>query len=139
MLFMNAIDTNVWLYAHDTRDPAKQQVAQQLIANLRPLALPWQVGCEFIAASRKLAAAGFSESQAWTALHLMQSLADEILLPRPDLWPATESLQSRYSLSFWDALLVAGCLQGGVEVLHTEDIGAPRTIDGLSLINPFVK
>jgi hypothetical protein len=51
---MNAVDTNVWLYSHDTRDPRKQALAQQLIASTRPLALPWQVGCEFIAASRKL-------------------------------------------------------------------------------------
>jgi predicted nucleic acid-binding protein len=40
---MNAIDTNVWLYSHDTRDAHKQAVAQSLIANLRSLALPWQV------------------------------------------------------------------------------------------------
>lgn len=57
---MNAIDTNVWLYGQDTRDPQKQAIAQQLIATTRPLALPWQVGCEFIAASRKLAAVGFT-------------------------------------------------------------------------------
>jgi len=37
---MNAIDTNVWLYSHDTRDPHKQRLAQQLVAAARPLALP---------------------------------------------------------------------------------------------------
>src|SRR5207248_5375174 len=56
--FMNAIDTNVWLYSHDTRDPRKQGIAQQLIAATRPLALPWQVGCEFVGASKKLATVG---------------------------------------------------------------------------------
>jgi predicted nucleic acid-binding protein len=61
---MNAVDTNVWIYCRDTRDPHKQTVAQQLIAGLRPLALPWQVGCEFIAASRNLAPSGFTEAQA---------------------------------------------------------------------------
>jgi predicted nucleic acid-binding protein len=133
---MNVLDTNVWLYSHDTRDPSKQGIAQQLIASVRPLALPWQVGCEFVAASRKLAAAGFTEAQAWAALAVMQSLADAILLPVPDLWPETQALQTRFSLSFWDALLVAACLRGGVQVLYTEDIGAPRTIDSLSLVNP---
>ncbi len=135
---MNAIDTNVWLYSHDNRDPRKQGLAQQLIATARPLALPWQVGCEFIAASRKLAAAGFTEAQAWAALAVMRALADVILLPVPDLWPETQALQGRYSLSFWDALLVGACLRGGVQVLYTEDIGAPRAIDSLSLVNPFL-
>src|SRR6266851_6914561 len=65
---MIALDTNIWIYSHDTRDPAKQAAAQQLIGQTRPLALPWQVGCEFVAASRKLQAQGFSEQQAWLAL-----------------------------------------------------------------------
>src|SRR5262249_49087205 len=111
-------------------------LAQQLIAAVRPLALPWQVGCEFVAASRKLAVTGFRETQAWAALSAMRALADVILLPVPDLWPETQALQGRFSLSFWDALLVAACLRGGVQVLYTEDMGSPRAIDSLSLIKP---
>lgn len=135
---MNVLDANIWLYSHDTRDPHKQTRAQQLIATVRPLALPWRVGCEFVAASRKLAPAGFTEAQAWSALTAIRALADVILLPVPDLWLETQSLQGRYSLSFWDALLVAACLHDGVKVLYTEDIGAPRTIDSLTLVNPFL-
>lgn len=134
---MNAVDTNVWLYSHDTRDPGKQQAAQNLIAAVRPLALPWQVGCEFIAASRRLAAQGFSEQQAWLALDAMQAMADVILLPVPDLWREARTLQSRHVLSFWDALLVAACILGKVAVLYTEDMGAPRQIETLALVNPF--
>ena len=135
---MHAPDTNIWIYSHDTRDAHKRAAAQHLIATTRPLALPWQVGCEFIAAGRKLAAVGFTETQAWTALAAMQTLADAILLPVPDLWPETHALQGRYSLSFWDALLAASCLRGGVTVLYTEDMGSPRDIDGLTLVNPFL-
>jgi predicted nucleic acid-binding protein len=135
---MNAIDTNVWLCGHDTRDPRKQGLAQQLVAAVRPLALPWQVGCEFVAASRKLAATGFTEAQAWAALAAMRALADAILLPVPDLWPEAQALETRHSLSFWDALLVGACLRGGAQILYTEDMGAPRTIDRLSLVNPFL-
>ena len=135
---MNAIDTNLWLYSHDTRDPRKQSLAQQLIASVRPLALPWQVGCEFISASRKLAVVGFTQSPAWASLTTIQALADVILLPVPDLWQAAQTLQARHTLSFWDSLLVAICLRNGVNVLYTEDMGAPRDIDGLSLVNPFL-
>ena len=88
---MNAIDINIWLYSHDTRDPLKQGIAQQLIVATRPLALPWQVGCEFVAAGRKLAAAGFTEDQAWAALAVMGILSDVIVLPVPDLWPETQA------------------------------------------------
>lgn len=134
---MNAIDTNIWIYAHDTRDAHKQLVAQTLIATVRPLKLPWQIGCEFIAACRKLVAAGFDENMAWSALGDMQAMADEILLPTPQLWQDTRSLQARHSISFWDALLAQACITGGVLRLYSEDMGSPRVLDGLTLINPF--
>jgi hypothetical protein len=89
---MNAVDTNVLIYRHDTRDPVKQAKAGQLIGSLRPLVLPWQIGCEFIAAARKLQPLGFSEDDAWDALADLQALADEVLLPVADLW-ATQRLE----------------------------------------------
>lgn len=135
---MHAIDTNIWLYSHDTRAPPKQAAAMQLIATTRPLALPWQVGCEFVAASRKLSVVGFTEAQAWAALATMRVLADVVLLPVPDLWSETQALQKRHALSFWDALLAAACLRDGVTILYTEDMGSPRDIDGLKLVNPFL-
>jgi predicted nucleic acid-binding protein len=134
---MNAHDTNIWIYTHDNRDPAKQLKAQQVIAGTRPFALLWQVGCEFLAASRKLQPLGFTEDQAWQALTAMQAAAALTLFPDASVWAEARSLQTRYSLSFWDALLAAACIRGGVQILYTEDIGAPRTIDTLALVNPF--
>lgn len=96
---MNAIDTNIWLYSHDVRDPVKQRIAQDLIATIRQLALPWQVGCEFIAASRKLVAAGLTESRAWDALDAMQAMSDSVLLPVTSLWGRSRQLRTSYSLS----------------------------------------
>jgi predicted nucleic acid-binding protein len=43
----------------------------------------------------------------------------------------------RYVLSHWDSMLVAACAEANVSVLYTEDMGAPRTIDQVQLINPF--
>lgn len=44
---MNAVDTNVLLYAHDPRDARKQKIAADLVANLVDGALLWQVACEY--------------------------------------------------------------------------------------------
>src|SRR2546421_637255 len=129
---MNALDTNIWIYSHDTRDPVKQQKAQQLIANVGSLALLWQVGCEFIAACRKLQSFGFTEDKAWAALADMRAMASAILLPVPDLWLETQNLQSRFALSFWDALLVASCIHGGVATLYSENFGGHSAFDGLA-------
>lgn len=49
---MNAVDTNVLIYAHDPRDLVKQNKAVALIASLTDGVLLWQVACEYVAASR---------------------------------------------------------------------------------------
>ncbi len=51
---MNAVDTNILIYAHDTRYPAKLAIAETLIRTLTDGVLLWQVACEYVAASRRL-------------------------------------------------------------------------------------
>ncbi len=135
---MNAIDTNIWIYRHDSRDRQKQSIADQLIVTVRPQVLLWQVGCEFVAASRKLAVIGFTRDHAWAALADMQNIAAQVALPEVRLWTYAQALQALYALSFWDAVLVAACNLSGVQTLYTENMGAPRVVDGLSLVNPFL-
>lgn len=134
---MNVLDTNIWIYSHDTRYPAKQEEALGLIARLRPLGLPWQVGCEFIAASRKLAPCGFSEVDAWAALQDMQDMADAVFMPDLALWPLARDLNLRHQLSFWDAMLVAACQHGGVTKLYSEDLQSSEHFGDLEIKNPF--
>jgi predicted nucleic acid-binding protein len=47
------------------------------------------------------------------------------------------SLTASHSLSHWDSILLAAWLDGGVSKLYTEDMGAPRMIGGISLVNPY--
>ena len=134
---MNALDTNVWIYSHDSRDAEKQRRAQQLIADAHPMVLPWQVGCEFVAAARRLEQFGFSQEDAWAALDDMRAMAAVVAMPTSQVWPAARDLQARFSLSFWDAVIVAACLEAGVQTLYTEDFGGVPVVDGLNVVNPF--
>ena len=134
---MNAIDTNVWVYSHDPRDPQKRRKAQELINGIEPLALLWQVGCEFIAAARKLEPFGFTAAEAWDALEDMQVMADAVLLPEARMWSLARELQAQRMLQFWDALLLAGCVSGGVRTLYSENFSQHRVIAGVRIINPF--
>jgi|GEM_PF-2335105 len=103
------------------------------------MALLWQVGCEFIAAARQLEPFGFSLRDAWDALADMQAMADVVLLPSAEIWASARTLQERLELHFWDALIVAACLQGGVKTLYSEDFGDRSSIDQLRIMNPFGK
>jgi hypothetical protein len=48
-----------------------------------------------------------------------------------------EILVSNYSLSFWDAMVIAACLEAGVTRLYSEDFDAYVHVDGLQIVNPF--
>src|SRR5262245_17151229 len=135
---MIALDTNVWIYTHDVREATKLQLARAIVTSASPaLVLPWQVGCEFIAASRKLAPIGFTIQNAWTALRDMRNLASSIVLPTSRLWDEAEALMPRFGLSFWDALLTSACIAGGATTLYSEDFGSLSAIHSLTIINPF--
>lgn len=134
---MNAVDTNVLIYARDPRDPVKQQKAVNLTIGLTDGALLWQVACEYIAASRKLAPFGFTQAQAWRELKQMQARW-QLILPSAAVLTRAETLAATHNLSFWDAMIVAACIEGGITRLYTEDFDASlSTQTGVEIINPF--
>lgn len=133
---MNAVDTNVLIYVHDDRDPVKQATADALVQSLTSAALLRQVACEYIAASRKLVASGYSVESAWKDIRKLQTVWVP-KLPTVDVLLRAEDLMQRHSLSSWDALLVAARIEAGVTKLYTEDFGDFFRAEGLEVINPF--
>lgn len=133
---MNAVDTNILIYARDPRDLIKQGTAIHLLTDLDDGVLLWQVACEYVSASRKLAVFGYDQSQALADLTDLRG-AWKTLLPTWNVIDKAESLLRSYSLSFWDALIVAACLEGGVTRLYSEDFDASVQGEGLEIINPF--
>ena len=133
---MNAVDTNVLIYVHDNRDPTKQATADGLVQSLPDAVLLWQVACEYIAASRKLEPLGYSREKAWQDIHKLQKVW-VTKLPTWDVLYRAEDLLQHYSLSLWDALLIAACLEGGVMRLYTEDFDASVQAEGVEIVNPF--
>ena len=133
---MNAVDTNVLIYVNDPRDPAKQRIASELVSNLVDGVLIWQVACEYLAASRKLAQIGFSQKQAFERVREMSEVWP-LFVPKMEVLDKAENLLQRFSLSFWDATLVAACIQAGIQQIYTEDFSGYPNIDGVEIINPF--
>lgn len=133
---MNAVDTNVLIYAHDSRDPQKQATAVSLIQSQADGVLLWQVACEHLSASRKLESQGYSLQRAWLDIRDLRSVWTTIL-PTWNVLDRAENLMGSYSLLFWDALILAACLEGGVNRLYTEDFDAYPNVNGLEVINPF--
>lgn len=60
-----------------------------------------------------------------------------LVLPSAGAFDAALGLAERFSLSHWDSMLLGACQAAGVTRLYTEDMGAPRVIEGIELVNPF--
>jgi len=60
-----------------------------------------------------------------------------VTVPRETVFDMAFALFDRYSLSHWDSMLLAACIDAGVERLYTEDMGAPQQIESIELVNPF--
>jgi len=48
-------------------------------------------------------------------------------------------LQDRYRLSYWDALIVAAAKAAGCGYLLTEDLQSGQKLDGIEVVNPFLR
>jgi predicted nucleic acid-binding protein len=132
---MNAVDTNILIYLNDPRDLAKQAIAISLVSSLTDGVLIWQVACEYLAASRKLEALGYDRAQAYQYIRDLQQVW-YTALPTWAVIDLAENLMSRFSLSHWDSMVVAACLEANVHTLYTEDFGY-IAIDSLKIVNPF--
>lgn len=132
---MNAVDTNILIYVNDPRDRVKQEIAVSLISDLVDGILLWQVACEYLAASRKLESLGYDRVQAYQYIRDLQQVW-YTALPTWMVLDRAENLMNRFSLSHWDAMIVAACLEAKVQRLYTEDFGYSN-IDTLEIINPF--
>lgn len=132
---MIAFDTNVLIYCCDKGDPSRQAIALDLVSRTEAGVVPWQVACEFIAASRKLAPQGFTIDAAWARLAEFLSLFP-LVLPAPAVLERAQGLHAEQKWAFWDALIVAACLDLGATRLYSEDLPG-RTVDGLEIIDPF--
>jgi predicted nucleic acid-binding protein len=98
--------------------------------------LLWQVANEYLAASRKLVSYGYNHTQAFQDINNWRKVWTTIL-PTWAVMDKAEDVRQRFNLSFWDAMVIAACLEGGVTRLYSEDFDAYKQVDGLQLINPF--
>ncbi len=133
---MITFDTNILLYAADVRDARKQRIAMQAIRGAQDGVLLWQAACEFIAASRKLVDYGLTIIEAWGILaEYLKTF--RLVLPSAAVLERARVLHVQQQCSFWDAMLVAACLDAGVTRLYSEDLPGRRPPAPLEIINPF--
>jgi predicted nucleic acid-binding protein len=130
------VDTNVLLYAADSRDPDKQRAAAAWRSELwrsRRGRVSYQVLQEFYVQALRM-----SPKQEEAARAEVRDLFawEPLAIDEPVLETAWD-LQERFSLSFWDALIVAAAFTLECSYLLTEDLSHGQVLDGVRIVNPF--
>ena len=129
------IDTNILVYADDAFDPRKQQLAIDLVVDLRARqegVLSTQVLQEsFVTATRKLGLEAHFARQRVTQFGRF-----ELIQPTQDMLLAVMDLQQNHSLSFWDALIVHTASAARCRVLYSEDMQSGARIGNVLIVNP---
>ncbi|HXE08339.1 MAG TPA: PIN domain-containing protein [Acidobacteriaceae bacterium] len=134
------LDTNIFVYAYDNRDPLKQSIALNLVRDLMnadEAVISYQVVQEF-----------FNVALVKSRNKLTIESADLILRDvfRPLIFvPSTIALISsalalerRYLLSWYDSLIVAAAQYAGCSVLYSEDLQHGQQFGTVKVTNPFL-
>jgi predicted nucleic acid-binding protein len=134
------LDTNIFIYSIDRRDPAKEQRATELIrSSHRSLkgVVSFQVVQEFFNVAPKRLLVPMS-------LELAQLYLERVFLPllrvhsSARLYAEALALQSRYQLSWFDSLIVAAAIEAACAILYSEDLQHGQRFGDLQIQNPFL-
>lgn len=135
---MNAVDTNVIAYSVDADGKDKRPKALALLESLPPdqTVIVWQVACELGSVLTKFVRDGRTLADPAAVVRLVTTRFS-LALPAEDLVTRALALSASHQLSYWDALLLAACLDAGVTTLYTEDIQSRPVVEGIQIVNPF--
>lgn len=111
---MNAIDTNVLVYALTPDEPARSAVAAKLVQELseNETVVLWQVACEFGAVISGLVARGKADPGVLDAMTGLRARFP-IILPTQGILENGLRIHRDHRVSYWDAMLLAACADAG--------------------------
>jgi predicted nucleic acid-binding protein len=132
------VDTSILVYAHDKDAGAKHLIAKTKVESLwdRPIlpSISIQVLQEFYVnlVRKKIKASHAREA-------VMNYLEWDVIDNDRALLLEGMRLQEIWTLSFWDALIVAAAKRANAKELWSEDLNPGQNYEGVVLINPLLK
>jgi predicted nucleic acid-binding protein len=131
------VDTNILFYAQDKSAGLKHERAAKIVADLWQSAtgvLSTQVLQEFCVAVRRVDRnRAIEDLRQWveryseweTIVNTSESIRDAL------------NLESRYQVSFWDALIIRAAQVSRADVLYTEDLNHGQVFGSVRVVNPL--
>jgi len=132
------VDTNVFVYAKQAREPVKQPLAAQWLERLwseQSGRTSVQVLNEYYATLTRKVKPAVSPADAWDdvkALMVWNPQAMDL-----ELLHRGREVEQRYHLSWWDSLIVAAAQLQNCVLLLTEDLQDRSVYGSVTVRNPF--
>jgi len=134
------LDTNIFVYEFDTREPAKTRCASKLVrkaVTTKRGVVSYQVVQEFfsVAFTRFAKPLPVSDAERYLLTIFRPLLA---VHSSPRLMLEAMRLRETHHLPWYDSLIVAAAGEADCETLYTEDFQAGRSLEGIRVVNPFI-
>ncbi len=132
------VDTNILVYAHDFGTGTKYERARTLIEKLWSSGdgvLSTQVLQELCINLRRKATRPLSVEETrrliedYSRWDVVVNTAESVL--------QALTIESRYMISFWDALILQAAGSSGATVLYSEDLAEGQTYGSVRVVNPL--
>lgn len=133
------IDTNIFVYSFDNRQPSKKACSSALIQEALKTGkgmISTQVIQEFLnVATQKFAVPmRIEDAKEYTRL-VLNPLCQ--VYPDLALYESCLELQAETGYSFYDALILAAAVRGGCDVLYSEDLRDGQEVRGVKIVNLY--
>jgi predicted nucleic acid-binding protein len=134
------VDTNILVYARDTANDRKQQVAEKILAQLwqhRTGRTSMQVLGECYATVTRKLQTRMNAEEAWDYVSLLN--AWNPLAIDQEVMARAREIERRYRTSWWDATIVAAAQRQNCKTLLSEDFQDGMIFGQLTVRNPFAE
>ena len=133
---MKFIDSNVFIYAADSRDPVKREIARKTLASVVRSGdgvINVQVLNEFASVAYRKLKLTVDEIKSYIKLFR----AIPVLPMSENVTEKGLDVMNRYSLQFYDSLLLVSASSCGCNEFITEDLNDGQVYYGVTVVNPF--
>ena len=131
-------DSNILIYAYDTRDPIKQNHAQALLLKAtesQTAVLSAQVLGEFFVVVTRKIPQPMSSSEAAEVIAELGAL--EVMPLDFSLVQRAIATREKYGTSYWDSLIISAAESAGCVRIYSEDLNNGQRYHGIEVPNPF--
>ena len=131
------LDTNIIVYANDTRDRKRQKNAIKIIKDLmlqQSGVISTQVLQEYAyVANKKLQQ---SPDVVMRQLILLETF--DVINQTPDQIRRAIELKHLYRIDFWDACIISNAETAACGTIYSEGLNTGQFYSGIKIVNPFI-